>query len=243
MRLSREVHRHLLAKACSWRSTAFSRRNRRSSCSGDSPGTPESIPAPRRFAHARSWSGRMSSSRPTCARLTPWARRSATSRTASALNSALNSRRSRRPDPTVLFPFMNHLRPETRASKASTKSGQLQVQTSAFTTTGATSSRIVTAPTSWVRRRILVFTNPLWLRESGSVPRSENQCGAVLPSIRSVQTTHIVRSQMQRWLSIPAQAGSLAASPGRGTPGLRTSRVRWKSIPRLRALEFVILSS
>ena len=53
----------------------------------------------------------------------PSARRSAGNRTASALNSALNARRSRRS--AFRFDFMCHLRPEVRASKASTKSGQL----------------------------------------------------------------------------------------------------------------------
>ena len=77
---------------------------------------------------ARSCSGRTSSSRPTGVRRTPTARRSATIRTASALHSALHSRRARRPtDPAFWLTFMNHLHPEIRVSKASTKSGQLHV--------------------------------------------------------------------------------------------------------------------
>jgi hypothetical protein len=56
--------------------------------------------------------------------IAPAARRSATSRTASALNSAVYARRSRRP--AFVFDRMCHLRPHLRASWASTKWGQLQ---------------------------------------------------------------------------------------------------------------------
>ena len=109
----------------SWRSVATSRRSRRFSCSTVSPGTAAPPPDASRCwrAHARNWSGRTSSSRPTWANVSPAARRTATNRTASALNSALKSRRSRRA--AFRFDFMCHLRPEIRASKASTKSGQL----------------------------------------------------------------------------------------------------------------------
>ena len=115
------------ANACSWRSTATSRRSRRFSCSSVSPAGLASAPLSSRCcrAQARSWSGRTSSSRPTWASDTPRPRRSATKRTASALNSGLKERRSRRP--AFLLDFMRHLRSELRASEASTKSGQSHI--------------------------------------------------------------------------------------------------------------------
>jgi len=84
---------------------AFSRCNRRTSSSalacrplsGNTSRTAAPGRCAYRRAHFRKRSGRTSNSRPTCARLTPSARRSASKRTASTLNSALNERRARLP--------------------------------------------------------------------------------------------------------------------------------------------------
>ena len=56
--------------------------------------------------------------------------RSVISRTTSTLNSALNARRSRRS--ICLLDFIRHLRPEIRASQASTKSSQSQHQLTVY---------------------------------------------------------------------------------------------------------------
>jgi transposase-like protein len=87
---------------------------------------PEAMCTPPSAAHRRSWSARISSSRATWATHYPSvARRSCISRTASALNSARNARRSRRPPNSPCSFFgIKHLRPESRTSEVHTKTGQ-----------------------------------------------------------------------------------------------------------------------
>jgi hypothetical protein len=52
-----------LRNSCSWRSTAFSRRSRRSACSGVSPAAGRSVLSVSCCFQWRNWSGRIPSSR------------------------------------------------------------------------------------------------------------------------------------------------------------------------------------